>query len=168
MTHNPNAKIVGIFAPAEVKTAPAKLLPLGYERWIGTGRFIPVLHLNKTRWALVHELPDLPTWTNRSEIYCNRGSSSDRFLFYYGLYGNDSGNPCFMLLGDERILLYAVHAHRNGVGEHLESIGPHTTLYATELKAAIDSLSDAAGESRRSFSFFEFTQFPALLGGGAP
>ena len=155
-------------SPLPAEYVPAKLLPPNYEHWIGSGRLIPVLHLNKKRWALLHELPDLPTWANRSEIYCNRGSSSTRFLFYYELYGNDSGNPCFMLSGDERILLYAVHAHRNGVGDHLESIGPHTTLYATELKAAIDSLSDAAGESHRSFSLFEFTQFPVLLGGGAP
>ena len=146
-------------SPLPGEYSPAKLLPPDYERHIGTGRLIPVLHQNKYRRAFVHELPVIPTWMNRSEIYCNQGSTNLRRQFYEGLYGHDSGNPCFMVIGSERVLLYVAHAHRNGPHDHLESVGPHMTLYVNEIRAAIDSMSDNAGQGRMNMSFFDFTSF---------
>ncbi len=146
-------------SPLPAEYAPAKLLPPNYESHLGSGRLLPVLHLNKHRRAFVEEFPDLPTWRNRVEIWCNRGSTSQRWLFYEGLYGHDSGNPCFMLMGNKRILLYAVHAHNDATGGNFESIGPHTTLYVHEIKAAIDTMSDNAGEQRKDLSFFDLSSY---------
>ena len=143
-------------SPLPAEYAPAKLLPPDYERFLGTGRLIPVCHQNKYRQAFVVELPDLPTWMARYEIYMNYGSTSQRYVFKEAVWGHDSGNPCFMLVDDQRILLYATYIRQNANGA---PGGPHTALYVREIQSAIDTMSDRAEMPHRTLQFFDFSPF---------
>ena len=124
--------------------SPVKLLPVGYERYIGSGTFLPVLHMDQERKSLVQELPKMPSFPRRYyEIFCNRGHTPRRLDFYEGLVGGDSGNPCFLLLGNERILLYAVQGHQPG--NYYASAGYHTMLFGSEIQEVMNILSSARG-----------------------
>ena len=143
-------------SPLPDEYRPAKLLPPGYERHLGTGRFIPVLHQSKYRQAFVVELPDLASWMDRHEIYMNYGSTSPRYTFRSAVFGHDSGNPCFVLVDDQRVLLYTTHIRQNSNGA---PGGPHTALYAVEIQAAIDTMSENAGRPHFSLQFFDLSMF---------
>ena len=124
--------------------SPVKLLPVGYERYLGSGTFLPVLHMDQERKSLVQELPKMPSFSRRYyEIFCNRGHTPRRLDFYEGLVGGDSGNPCFLLLGNERVLLYAVQGHQPG--NYYASVGYHTMLFSSEIQEAMNVLSSARG-----------------------
>ena len=146
-------------SPLPAEYAPAKLLPPDYESHLGTGRLFPVFHQNKYRQAFVVELPDLSTWMACYEIYMNYGSTSPRYMFKEAVFGHDSGNPCFMLVDDQRILLYATHVRQDANGA---PGGPHTALYVREMQFAIDSMSDRAAMPRHALRFFDFSGFPEL------
>ena len=155
--------MVGLLdSPLPAEYAPAKLLPSGYERYLGTGRLIPVMHQNQHRNAFVMELPDMDSWGTRNETCTNYGSTSPRYAFSAAVWGHDSGNPCFMLAGEERLLLYSTHIRQaNGAPG-----GPHTTRFAVEIQAALDSLSTAAAIPNRYLCFFDFSTFIELTNGG--
>ena len=145
-------------SPLPAEYVPAKLLPSGYERWIGQGRLIPVLHLNKQRKAFVVQLPILSSQGSPSEISTEIGTSLSRYAFSWTVAAHDSGNPCFMLVGNERVLLYATHFRQtNGLPG-----GPHTARFSTEIQAALDALSDAAAMPRALLQFFDFSSFTNL------
>ena len=142
-------------SPLPTEYTPAKLLPADYASHIGTGRLIPVLHLNQHRKAFVVELPEMASLVNRNnEIYTNCGATPAREVFFWPVFGHDSGNPCFMLVSDERILLYATHVRQGALGA---PGGPHTALYAYEIQAALDTMSDTAGVPRMNLSFADLT-----------
>ncbi len=123
---------------------PAKLLPVGYEQYLGSGTFLPVLHMDQERKSLVQELPRLPSFDRRYiEIFCNRGHTPRRLEFYEALVGGDSGSPCFLLLGNQRVLIYAVQGHQPS--NFYASAGYHTMRFGTEIQEAMDNLSAAGG-----------------------
>ena len=153
--------MVGLLdAPLPAEYAPAKLLPSGYERYLGTGRFVPVFHQNQFRQAFVVELPALASWTTRTEIYTNRSSLSARKAFFLQVIGHDSGNPCFMLVGRERILMYVTHIRQDN--NYGAPGGPHTAQFISEIQAAIDSLNNATTIQQYSPQFFDFSSFIRL------
>ena len=123
---------------------PARLLPVGYEQYLGSGTFLPVLHMDQERKSLVQEFPRLPSFDRRyTEIFCNRGHTSRRLEFYEALVGGDSGSPCFLLLGNQRVLIYAVQGHQSS--NFYASAGYHTMRFGTEIQEIMDSLSSAGG-----------------------
>ena len=150
-------------SPLPAEYTPAKLLSPDYERHLGTGRLIPVFHQNKYRQAFVVELPNLATWMTRYEINMNYGSTSSRYIFRSAVIGHDSGNPCFMLINDQRILLYATHIRQDANGA---PGGPHTALYVREMQAAIDTMSDRAMMPYQMIQYFDLSSLAELHIGG--
>ena len=94
-----------------------------------------------------------------------KGTTSDRRAFFSGVVGNDSGNPCFVIIGNERIFLYATHVRQGPDGA---SGGPHTTQFSDEIKMAIDSLSDSAGMLRQELEYYDFSGYEGLQTGDTP
>ncbi len=143
-------------SPLPVEYAPAKLLPPDYERYLGTGRLVPVCHQNQQRRVFVVELPEISSWRTCDEIWTLPGSTTQRGAFFQQVIGHDSGNPCCMLVGDQRILLYATHIRQYANGA---PGGPHTALFAREIQSAIDTMSDRAGMTRSKLSLFDFSGY---------
>ena len=140
---------------------PAKLLPNGYERYIGTGAFIPVLHMDQDRHSFVQELPSMPRFEKRfDEILCNRGSTAKRLEYYESVIGKDSGSPCFMIIDGQRILLYAVQGHQ--WNNFLASKGYHTLLFKSEIQQLMDVMSDEMGCPRCSLQSFDLSGYLQL------
>ncbi len=59
------------------------------------------------------------------------------------LVGGDSGSPCFLLLGNQRVLIYAVQGHQPS--NFYASAGYHTMRFGAEIQEIMDNLSSAGG-----------------------
>ena len=140
---------------------PVKLLPSDYERNLGTCQHIPVLHMDQERKSIVQELPSLPRHSRRYfEICCNRGSTAKRLEFYEPVVGGDSGSPCFLIAGNQRILLYAVQGNQGN--NFYASKGYHTLLFRNKIQALMNVMSDDNMTSRYSLQFFDFSGYTPL------
>ena len=147
--------------PLPESFVPAKLLPDGYERYIGNGAFIPILHMDQDRHSFVQELPPMPRYEKRFyEILCNRGSTANRLKYYESVIGKDSGSPCFMIIDGQRILLYAVQGHQ--WNNYLASKGYHTFLFKSEIQQLMDAMCDEMGCPRSSLQSFDFSGYLQL------
>ena len=140
---------------------PVKLLPSDYERNLGTCQHIPVLQMDQERKSIVQELPSLPRHSRRYfEICCNRGSTAKRLEFYEPVVGGDSGSPCFLIAGNQRILLYAVQGNQGN--NFYASKGYHTLLFRNKIQALMNVMSDDNMTSRYSLQFFDFSGYTPL------
>ncbi len=147
--------------PLPESFVPAKLLSDGYERYIGNGAFIPILHMDQDRHSFVQELPPMPRYEKRFyEILCNRGSTANRLKYYESVIGKDSGSPCFMIIDGQRILLYAVQGHQ--WNNYLASKGYHTFLFKSEIQQLMDAMCDEMGCPRSSLQSFDFSGYLQL------
>ena len=93
-------------------------------------------------------------------VYCRKGTVGDRPVFHIGARGHDSGNPCFMLFGSERALLFCAH-HRQPAYANAPD-GPNLALYAGEIQNAIDTLSGDKGMNRYQLNYIDFSAYQKL------
>ena len=153
--------------PLPPSVRPAAILPDGYERYIGDGGGLPVATFDQEEKLIVAELwpipkapealsmmsrnmkfkpsipePDGPAAAEAAEkrlkIHAKRAE------FYEHLVTGDSGNPCFLIVGNEPVLLYTVFTGGPGSGPALHKL-------RAPLQAAMDVLSP--GYSLREFDF---------------
>lgn len=124
---------------------PAKILPPDAEKYLGTGEGLPVGTFNQKEEMYLAELNPLPTDGPRwSHTRCHVPKDS-RWLPYRGrLIGGDSGNPAFLILGDQAVLLYCATGGWSGSGPGLHN-------YAREIQSAMDAL--CPGYTLQSFDF---------------
>ena len=108
---------------------PAKILPEDYEKYIGDGKGLPVVTFNQKEQAFLSELKSV---TTKSVSGVASTNSSWRALGGKIIVG-DSGDPAFLLIGSEPILLYCLHT--GGVGH-----GPAIHSYRREVQKAMDEL----------------------------
>lgn len=116
---------------------PAKILPDDYAKYIGNGRGLPVVTFNQREQVYLSQIAAIST--NRI-VNVNMGevtsvASTNAALKPLGgrLVIGDSGNPAFLLVGNEPILLYCLYS--GGVG-----CGPSVFHYRREIQAAMDEL----------------------------
>lgn len=142
---------------------PAKILPMDFEATLGNGNGFPVITFNQQEKAFLTELDAIPTnrfisygrqrtrngewrpmpktvWNVRSSVSTNAVRAAFREL----IVGGDSGNPAFLLLGDEPIILCCLRG--GGCG-----CGPALHLYRREIQAAMDEL--CPGYKLEAFKF---------------
>ena len=112
---------------------PAKILPDDYAKYIGTGNGLPIVTFNREEKAYLSELNSIWT-TPKLKILTNLASKNSAWKMLKGnLVGGDSGNPAFLLIGNEPILLYCVH--QGGAGH-----GPSILHNREEIQKAMDEL----------------------------
>ena len=132
----PNTDIAIGLLNAEVtpNIQPAKILPPDAEKHIGTGEGLPVGTFTQNEEMYLAELNPLPTDGPRwSHTRCHV-PRNPRWLPYRGrLIVGDSGNPAFLILGNEAVLLYCATGGWSGSGPGLHN-------YAGEIQAAMDAL----------------------------
>lgn len=137
--------------PPEV--VPAKLLPNGYERYISTGRGLPVITLNQHESAYVMELAAMPTCRlgNRvSTVTCQESNFPVRESFFRSVITGDSSSPRFLLAGNQLVLLHVMWYGGRGSGTLLAH-------YAAEIQRAMNQLCPGY-----SLNFFDCSAFPEI------
>ncbi len=122
---------------------PAKILPPDYADYIGIGQYLPVLRFDQDERFLVseisQEIPFFASAQSESEesIMMTSPSSELWRSFYSPIRNLDSGNPFFLLAGNEIVLLGTLHWRWNG---YSSCSGPFVTTYAQDIQDAMDTL----------------------------
>ena len=140
------------------------LLPENYPNYLGTLIRLPVVQVNQDKLAIVQEISRTVTSANRYyEFECSRSSNNLRYPFGMGIRLHDSGSPCYLIVGDKPVLLYAIQGYWyeliNGV---ISGAGFNTALFAEEIQAIMNDLSDAKNLPRVGINFFNFSQYEQL------
>ena len=108
---------------------PAKVLPDDFAQHIGDGRGLPIVTFNQHEQAYLSECRGITTNT-----VMNVASTNSNWKALGGkIVVGDSGNPAFLLIGNEPILLYCLHT--GGAGH-----GPAIHRYRREIQKAMDEL----------------------------
>ena len=123
---------------------PARILPPSCESVIGDGRGLPVLSLDQEEHALVHDIGNLDE--NVNGIY---PVSSNRYEFAETVIVGDSGNPRFLVVSNEVILLNAFYG--GGAGS-----GPSISFYKAHVQHLMDELSLSHGLDTNLYQLVEF------------
>ena len=112
---------------------PAKILPVDYEKWIGDGAGLPTITLTQTEKAYVNDLNSISTNAVSRYMTSRCPTDSRRLQFRDKLIVGDSGNPVFLIVGTEPVLLYCLKT--GGAGG-----GPAIHRYRFEIQQAMDEL----------------------------
>lgn len=113
---------------------PAKILPDDFYKHIGDGRGLPIVTLTRKERAVLAEANRIPTNGAPAAVRVRKPRSAARERLREEIVGGDSGNPAFLLVGRDLILLYCLH--HGGVGS-----GPWLHMHRHEIQAAMDDLS---------------------------
>lgn len=131
--------------------SPAKILPTDYARHIGDGKGLPIVTFNQREQVFLSQLNGIST-NARVRSVSNVASTNQSWRALGGrLVGGDSGNPAFLLIGKEPILLYCLLS--GGVGH-----GPSVFHYRSEIQKAMDDLTP--GYQLETFDFNHFSESP--------
>ena len=131
---------------------PAKILPADYELHIGDGQGLPVVTMNQREEALLGALEAIPTngtpWRTMGSYKRNdvRWARLEK-----GIGGGDSGNPAFLLVGNELVLLYCL----TNRGTKNMGNGGALHLFRCEIQKAMDEL--CPGYKLEMFDFAQMT-----------
>lgn len=123
---------------------PAKILPQNYGEFIGSGTGLPIVTFDKNERLTVSDWWEVPTngvWRIGKGVY---PKDQRRQAFVSALKSGDSGNPAFLIVGNEPVLLYNLHGGGCGSGSAMHS-------FRKEIQAAMDEL--CPGYKLESFDF---------------
>lgn len=155
--------------PLPPSVHPAAILPDDYADYIGNAADLPAATFDQEEKLLVTELWQIPSAPNAKSMMSRnmkfrpampKDAADDpvkakaaearlkrrakRTEFYEQLITGDSGNPCFMIVGREPILLYTVYSGGPGSGPALQKL-------RVPLQEAMDKM--APGHKLRVFDF---------------
>ena len=143
---------------------PAMLLPLDFAEYISIGKLLPVMQFDYDEHGVVYEITsDLPVPGSvqmaEARVCTWKPQSAIRQLFYENIVIGDSGNPMFLIIGNDAVLLGAAHVGNGYVsdGVYVGSGHPFLTYYASEVQTAMDAL--ATGYNLR---FYDFSTYRRL------
>ena len=109
---------------------PAKILPVDFAKYIGNGKGLPIVTFNQREQVFLSECRSIA-----SNYLSNAASTNAAWKALGGkIVTGDSGNPAFLLIGREPILVYCLLS--GGVGH-----GPAIHSYRHEIQKAMDELS---------------------------
>ena len=108
---------------------PARILPEDYERYIGDGKGLPLVTFNQREQAFLTQVNCI--YTNR--VWHVASTNANWKALSGKIVGGDSGDPAFLLIGNEPILLYCLYS--GGLGH-----GPAIHRYRKEIQKAMDEL----------------------------
>ena len=113
---------------------PAKILPADYERHLGAIRGAPVISFNQNEEVFLHELNEVPTNAVPSARFRSTWTSHPvRRQMSGNIVKGDSGNPAFMIFGNQPILVYCLFGGGPGSGYALH-------MYSREIQKVMDEL----------------------------
>lgn len=113
---------------------PAKILPKRYGNYIGSAKRLPVVTFDQEEKLIVSDSAALAVPSSRSEASgALQPYDSVRASFYENMVSGDSGNPRFLVVGNEVVLLSVMHY--GGTGS-----GCFVTPYKEDIQRAMDLL----------------------------
>lgn len=119
---------------------PAKILPEDYARYIGDGKGLPIVTFNQHEKVFLSQLKEIAT-----NYVANAASSNANWKALEGkIVTGDSGNPAFLLIGNQPILVYCLLS--GGVGH-----GSSVFRYRKEIQKVMDEL--CPGYKLETFDF---------------
>lgn len=147
--------LVALLQKTMADISVAKILPKDYQRYLGSGVRLPVVQFDYEEKAVVAELSQ----PLGSYAHTRRPLNSIREAFFENTYVGDSGNPIFLLINDELVLLGATHTGGGYVSEGVyDGVGaPFVTYYAEQIQAAMDNL-----EPGYSLQYIDLSGYPVL------
>lgn len=108
---------------------PAKILPENYADYIGDGKGLPIVTFNQGEKALLSECSSISRKAIMNAVPTNAAWKALGGKIVTG----DSGNPAFLLIDNEPILIYCLF--NGGVGH-----GYPVHTYRREIQKAMDEL----------------------------
>lgn len=123
---------------------PAKLLTMDFQPYLGEGVGLPVVTLNREEKAFVTELWLLPRRGSPPGPRNHNPTGKLRQSFREDIKVGDSGNPAFLIVGTEPILLYCLKLGGYGAG-------PWLHFYLDKIQATMDEL--CPGYKLETFDF---------------
>lgn len=123
---------------------PAKVLPENYAGYIGDGGGFPVVTFNQHEKAFLTYLAPLSPNPRLLLVKGREPSSLRQRRFRERIVVGDSGNPAFLLLDGQAVLLYTIYGDSCGSGHGLHAV-------RREVQAAMDAL--CPGYRLESFDF---------------
>ena len=139
-------------------------MPLDFAEYISIGKLLPVMQFDYDEHGVVYEITsDLPVPGSvqmaEARVCTWKPQSAIRQLFYENIVIGDSGNPMFLIIGNDAVLLGAAHVGNGYVsdGVYVGSGHPFLTYYASEVQTAMDAL--ATGYNLR---FYDFSTYRRL------
>ena len=119
---------------------PAKILPEDYAKHIGDGKGLPIVTFNQHEQMFLSQMTDINT-----NFLMNAAATNASWKTLGGkIVSGDSGNPAFLLIGNEPILLYCLLS--GGAG-----YGPSVFHRRKEVQKAMDEL--CPGYKLEAFDF---------------
>ena len=129
---------------------PAPILPVDYATSLGSGADLPCVAFDYEEKAIVVELMAIPRDRRATNIYTRVPQKADRLRFFEHIIVGDSGNPIFLLLNGDVILLSTI-LRVNGEGAPL---GPSPVLLRSLLQYEMDQL--APGYRLQAYDFSSY------------
>ena len=123
---------------------PARILPSNYVKFIGNGENFPIVTFTQNEKALLGSLSPIPTNSTRRSMVCHPPADKMLTAFNALVEIGDSGDPVFLLLGNEAVLIYCLQGGLYGSG-------PGLHFYRREIQAAMDAL--CPGYKLETFDF---------------
>ena len=109
---------------------PAKILPDDFQKHIGDGKGFPIITFNQNEEAVVTEVREFREYLNTDIAVPRPGWKG----LGKRLVSGDSGNPAFLLIGKEPILLFCV------LSGGLVGTGPSVFHFRREIQRTMDEL----------------------------
>ena len=120
---------------------PARILPEDYEKHIGHGEGLSVITFNQHEQGVLGDLQPIYVSPVNSGMGAQAPKDINRVRFNRKLIGGDSGNPAFILIGDEAVLAYclkgggggcaqAIHYYRAAIQKTMDELCPGYKLEA--------------------------------------
>ena len=141
---------------------PVKLLPSNYSEYVGTAKGLPCVTFDQEEKLIVAELSGLRSFHERTFLSsAQRPNGNVRQAFYEDMIGGDSGNPRFLLVGNELALLCVMWKGGGGSGCFI-------THFIDEIQASMDSLASGYQLQFINLDAFERLSSNAVTGGTLP
>ena len=123
----------------------AKILPDNYQDWLGTGARLPALRLDQEEKALIGDvwrlsaIEEAEGVTGRYTIF-DEPLDATRTGFYEGLVIGDSGNPAFLVINGQPVLLTVWTFGGPGAGTSLADFRQDVNALMSQLEAGRGSV----------------------------
>ena len=135
----------------------AKILPADYRQYISNGKGLPILTFDQQEKALVHDIAQISS--DGKNLVAAYPVKSDRYAQTEAIVSGDSGNPRFLILDNDPVLVSTITGPPNAPAS-----GPFVTGWKDELQGLIDELSLGAGIDTNQYHLTEcdFSQYQSL------
>lgn len=113
---------------------PAKVLPTDFAKYIGDAVGFPVVTFNQNEEAVLSESGRETKEGEGPRRWGALSSTNAAWKAYQKtLISGDSGNPAFMLIGNQPVLIYCIYGGGGGTGNSIHA-------YRREIQVAMDKL----------------------------